>query len=53
MGEHVLQVRGDAQSGLSQEPRMNKKARALWALRNVREKEEAYHDPSGERQIES
>ena len=37
MGEHVLQVRVDTQSGPPQKkPAINKKARALWASRNAK-----------------
>ena len=45
MGEHVLQVRGGAQSGKPQKKEVNKKATALWLLKDAKEKEEDYNDP--------
>ena len=38
---------------MDKKPGINKKGRALWALRNAHEKGDGHSDPSTDRQIES
>ena len=53
MAEHVRQVRRAAQAVNLKKPGVNRKAKALWSMRDAKANGEAHHDQSCERQNES